>query len=165
MQVIKTNLPVLTEFCGMQPYTGDYSYQSLKDYMKEAERLLAKRGNKATLKGDALMSSFIKKDGKEAMLQLKRDNYNIKLADFVVGADQMRMLDVVDGHIVPRVGLVYLTPRNHWGRAPFYSSEKILGSWHIKTLWFNMGALLLMCILAAILLFADFPGRYVRTKQ
>jgi ABC-type multidrug transport system ATPase subunit len=165
MQVIKTNLPVLTEFCGMQPYTGDYSYQSLKDYMKEAERLLSKRGNKATLKGDALMSSFIKKDGKEAMLQLKRDNYNIKLADFVVGADQMRMLDVVDGHIVPRVGLVYLTPRNHWGRAPFYSSEKILGSWHIKTLWFNMGALLLMCILAAILLFADFPGRYVRTKQ
>ena len=152
MQVIRTNLPRLTAFCGMKPYQGDESYQSLYDYMKEAESLLSKRSNQLTLKADALVSNFIRQHGKEALLQLKRDNYNTKLEDCVIGADQQRMLDVIGNYIVPRTGLIYLTPQSKVGRAPFYSSEKILGSWHIKTLWFNMGILLLMCIVMVILL-------------
>ena len=152
LQVIRTNLPQLTAFCGMKPYQGDESYQSLKDYMKETEALLSKRSNQLTLKADALASNYIRQNGKEALLQLKRDNYNTKLEDCVIGADQQRMLDVIDNYVVPRTGLIYLTPQSKIGRAPFYSSEKILGSWHIKTLWFNMGVLLLMCIIMIILL-------------
>ena len=152
LQVIRTNLPQLTAFCGMKPYQGDESYQSLNDYMKEAEAILSKRSNQFTLKADALVSDYIRKNGKEAFLQLKRDNYNIKLEDCVIGADQRSMLDIIDNHAVPRTGLIYLTPQSKIGRAPFYSSEKVLGSWHIKTLWFNMGVLLLMCVVMVILL-------------
>jgi len=152
LQVIRTNLPQLTAFCGMKPYQGDESYQSLNDYMKEAEAILSKRSNQLTLKADALVSDYIRKNGKEAFLQLKRDNYNIKLEDCVIGADQRSMLDIIDNHAVPRTGLIYLTPQSKIGRAPFYSSEKVLGSWHIKTLWFNMGVLLLMCVVMVILL-------------
>ena len=152
MQVIRTNLPQLSAFCGLKPYQGDESYQSLNDYMKEAETILSKRGNQLTLKADAIASNYIRQNGKEALIQLKRDNYNTKLEDCVIGADQQRMLDVIDNYVVPRTGLIYLTPQSKIGRAPFYSSEKILGSWHIKTLWFNMGVLLLMCIVMVILL-------------
>ena len=152
LQVIRTNLPQLTAFCGMKPYQGDESYQSLNDYMKEAEAILSKRSNQLTLKADALVSDYIRKNGKEAFQQLKRDNYNIKLEDCVIGADQRSMLDIIDNHAVPRTGLIYLTPQSKIGRAPFYSSEKVLGSWHIKTLWFNMGVLLLMCVVMVILL-------------
>ena len=152
MEVIRTNLPKLTAFCGMKPYQGDDSYESLNIYLKQAEDILAKRGNQFTLKGDALVSNYIRQNGKDAFLQLKRDNYNTKLEDCVIGADQRRMLDVVDNYIVPRMYSIYLTPQSQIGRAPFYSSEKILGTWHIKTLWFNMGVLLLMCIIMVILL-------------
>ena len=162
MEVIKTNLPVITEFCSMKPYQGDYSNTSLYDYMKEAERLLSKRSNEVSLKADAKVSAFIRQHGKEALLDLKRDNYNLKLEDCVIGADQQRMLEVVDNHIVPHTGLIFLTPRNNMGRAPFYSSEKIIGSWHVKTLWFNMCILLLMGVLVTILLLTDCPGRYIR---
>ena len=153
MEVIRTNLPTLTDYCQMKPYQGDYSYQSLHNYMDEAEHLLAKRSNEFSLKADALMSRLTRQIGKEAVLELKRNNYNTKLEDLVIGADQKRMLDIIDGHIVARTGLIFLTPRNNWGRAPFYSSEKIIGSWHVKTLWFNLGVLLLMCILTATILF------------
>jgi hypothetical protein len=51
------------------------------------------------------------------------------------------------------------------GRAPFYSSEKILGSWHIKTLWFNMAVMLLMCLVVAGFLFADYPGKLLRKSD
>ena len=152
MEVIRTNLPQLTAFCGLKPYQGDDSYESLNIYLKQAEAILAKRGNQFTLKGDALVSDYIRHNGKDAFLQLKRNNYNTKLEDCVIGADQRRMLDVVDNYVVPRMYSIYLTPQSQIGRAPFYSSEKILGTWHIKTLWFNMGVLLLMCIIMVILL-------------
>jgi len=162
METIENNLPQLTAFCEMKPYSGDKSYESLYAYMKEAEQILAARGNKASMRQDAMMSKLIREQGKEAVLQLKRDNFNIKLQDFVIGADQQRMLDVIDGSIVPRTGLIFLTPQSRCGRAPFYSHEKILGEWHIKTLWYNMSILLIMCVIVALMLFSDCPGRYLR---
>jgi ABC-type multidrug transport system ATPase subunit len=162
METIRMNLPDIISYCQMKPYQGDYSYTSLYDYMKEAENILAKRSNDATLKADNKMAAMIREQGKESILQLKRDNYNIKLEDCVIGADQRQMLDVIDGHLVPRMSIIYLTPRSQCGRAPFYSSEKIIGSWHIKTLWFNMSVLLLMCIILTILLLTDWPGKIIR---
>ena len=162
LQVIRTNLPQLTAFCGIKPYQGDESYQSLYDYLKEAESVLSQRSNQLTLKADALASNYIRQHGKEALIQLKRDNYNIKLEDCVIGADQQRMLDVIDNYVVPRTGLIYLTPQSKMGRAPFYSSEKVLGSWHIKTLWYNMSILLIMSIIMVILLMTDYPGKLIR---
>ena len=165
LNIINTNLPVLTEFCGMAPYDGDGSYHSLYKYMKEAEKILAKRGNDFTLKKDAMISTIVKTQGKDAFLELKKDNYNIKLEEFVTGADQLRMVDVVGDYLVPRSGIIYLTPHNKMGRAPFYSSEKVLGSWHIKTLRFNLGIIFLMSVIAIILLLTDYPGKYLRKEQ
>ena len=162
IETIRTNLPELTAFCDMQPYQGDYSYESLRQYLKEAEDILSERGNEATLQADAIMSEMIRQNGKEAMVSLKRDNYNINLEDCVIGTNQKRLLDVIDNHIVPRSGIIFLTPRNHFGQAPFYSSEKILGDWHIKTLWFNMAVMLLMGIIMSVFLFADWPGKKIR---
>ncbi len=152
MDVIHENLPVITAYCGMKPYRGNDSYESLKAYMKDAEHILATRSNKVTLKADAQTAQIIRRNGKEALLQLKRDNYNLKLEDCVVGADQHSTVQVVENTIVPRTGIIFLTPQSTLGRAPFYSSEKILGSWHFKTLWFNLAMLLLMCIVVTTLL-------------
>ena len=165
LRVIHTNLPMISEFCGMAPYAGDDSYQSLHDYMKEAERILSKRGNDFTLKKDAMISATVKKQGKDAFLEVKKDNFNIKLEEFVTGADQRNMVEIVDDRLVARSGIIYLTPHNKFGRAPFYSSEKILGSWHIKTLWFNLGVICLMSLIAIILLLTDCPGKYMRKEQ
>jgi len=165
MAVIRTNLPLVTDYCGMKPYSGDESYQSLYDYMKEAENLLSKRSNDISLKADALTSRYVREHGKESLLDLKRQNYNIKLEDCVIGADQRRMLEIIDNYAVPRTGLIFLTPQSTVGRAPFYSSEKIVGQWHVKTLWFNMAVLLLMSIIAIVLLLTDCPGRYIRKSE
>jgi uncharacterized integral membrane protein len=165
LNVIRTNLPTLSAYCGMEPYAGDYSFASLHDYMAKAERLLVERGNKATMQADAVMSRMLREQGKEAVIRLKRANYNSKLEDCVVGADQKHMVEVVDGYLVPRTSIVFLTPQSHIGRAPFYSSEKVVGDWHIKTLWFNLCVMLVMCVLSAILLLTDCPGRFLRKEN
>ncbi len=162
MEVIRTNLPRLIDYCGIQPYQGSYDYQSLYDYMQNAEKLLVKRSNKLALQRDGVMNKLLRNMGKDGVLQLKRDNYNLKLEDCVVGADQHSMVDVIDNILVPRTGLIFLTPFSTCGSAPFYSSQKVIGSWHIKTLWYNISILLLMSIICIILLLTDCPGRYVR---
>ena len=165
MEVIRKNLPRITAYCDMQPYQGDYGYESLKAYMTEAENILSKRSNELSLKINAQVSSFIRQNGKEALLDLKRNHFNTKLEDCVIGADQQRMIEVVEDCIVPRTGLVFLTPQSKVGRAPFYSSEKIVGPWHIKTLWFNIAVLLLMSIIMTVLLLTDTPGRWIRKNS
>lgn len=162
MEVIKNNLPKLTAFCGMQPYQGAYDYTSLDTYFKEAEKILSQRCNKLALQGDAVMSRLIREKGKDAVLDMKRSNCNTKLEDCVMGADQQRMLDIIDNQIVPRTGLIFLTPQSNIGRAPFYCCEKIIAGQHVKTLWFNMAVLLLMSVVMTVLLMTDCPGRYLR---
>ncbi|MBQ8158073.1 MAG: ATP-binding cassette domain-containing protein [Prevotella sp.] len=162
LNVIRTNLPRLTAYTGMKPYTGDESYQSLYDYLKEAEQLLTKEGMTLTMRADKQMGKRIREEGKEAVLDLKRQHFNLKLQDCVMGADQPKMLEVIDDVIVARTGTIFLTPQSTIGRAPFYSSEKRLGSWHVKTLWFNISMMILMCIITALLLFNDCPGRFIR---
>jgi ABC-type multidrug transport system ATPase subunit/uncharacterized integral membrane protein len=164
MEVIRTNLATIAEYCGIEPYKGDHSYQSLYDYMKQAEKILSKRSNKITMEADAAVAAFIRENGKEALLKLKRDNYNLKLEDCVVGVENKRTLDVIDNHIVSRTGMVFLTPHSKMGRSQFYSSEKIIGSWHIKTMWYNIAVLLLMSIIVTVLLLTDCPGRYIRKE-
>ena len=165
MEIIQKNLPKVTAFCEMKPYEGNNSYESLKQYMKELEDTLARRANKATLELDAMVARIIRQEGKEAFINLKKDNFNIQLEDFVVGVSEKRLLNVIDDAIVPCRGHIYLTPQSKTGRAPFYSSEKILGSWHIKTLWFNMAVMLLMCLVVAGFLFADYPGKMIRKGE
>ena len=162
IEVIRDNLPRVTAFCGIQPYQGAYDYQSLYNYMQEAEKNLVKRSNKLALQRDAIMGQLLRTVGKDGVLALKRDNYNLKLEDCVVGADQHSMVDVIDNCIVPRTGLIFLTPFTSCGNAPFYSSQKVVGSWHFKTLWFNISIMLFMSLLCIILLLTDCPGRYVR---
>ena len=164
MDVIRKNLPVITDVCGLEPYAGDESAESLRAYMQQAKRILARRSNDATLRADALMAKFIRQNGKEQMVQLKKDHANTRLEELVTGADQQRPLDIIDGYIVPRSMTIFLTPRNHCGRAPFYSSVKMVGSTPVKTLWFNLAVMVLMMMVAAGLLLNDVPGKFVRKQ-
>ena len=38
LNVIRTNLPLVTNYCGMKPYTGNYDYASLRTYIDQAEK-------------------------------------------------------------------------------------------------------------------------------
>ncbi|MCQ2077256.1 MAG: ATP-binding cassette domain-containing protein [Bacteroidaceae bacterium] len=162
MEVIKNSLPQLAKVCNIKQYSGNYSYQSLKDYFEQASKVLSDRGNKTTLALDKQVSAMIRTIGKDAMSQLKRDNYNIRLETLVLNSSDSHLCKVVNGHIVPNSGFVFVEPTSANGRAPFYSSEKIVGEWHIKTLWYNIFILIMMCVGASLCLFFEFPGKLLR---
>lgn len=161
MAIIRTNLPRLQQVCGIA-YDGDFDYESLTAYFSEAKAKLSEASNTLTLQKDRIVSAFIKEHGNEAAVRLKTNSYNIQLENLVTNGDSESAIEIVDNHIVPLVGTIFLTPVSHNGRAPFHSSEKILGSVHIPTLWYNMAVMLLMCILLTAVLLADIPDKVKR---
>lgn len=174
LTVIANEIGTLAEVCGMEPYTGSLEasaynekvYESLNDYFERAEDILSDMGNRPVLLADRVVTAKMRELGSsEALSRFKKDNVNTKLETLVLNGNADNLCEVVGGHIVPRSGFVFLEPRTHNGRAPFYSGVKILGETRIKTLWFNMGVLLLMCILVSLALFFDFPGGKMRKEN
>ena len=159
LAVLRNELPTLAEATGIEPYEGDYSYESVSSYLEQAKGILSNVCNTFTLSKDNQLNEMIREYGKEEMLNLKRTNCNIRLEEFVTGGDSEEDILVVDDCIVPQVGRIYLNPKSTNGRAPFYSSVKRLGSKEIPTLWFNMGVLLLMCVILTVILLMDIPEK------
>lgn len=162
MDVIKKALPIIADVVPMPEYQGAYDYASLRKYTDEAKDKLMDRSNKATLKEDGIVTERLRLIGKEAFKEMKRSRYNLRLEEMVANLDVKHTHDIVDGYIVPRVGLVFLTPRTDLGKAPFYSSVKIIGGKQIPTLWFNISMLALYSLLLMLLLYNDCLGRFMR---
>ena len=157
MAVLRAELPHLARVCGMEPYAGDESYDSMTAYFDAARKILNDRGNRATLAMDREVSAFIRENGMETLRALKRDSYNLQLENLVLGRDAERRCSIVGSHILPRCGAIFLPPRSTNGRAPFYSGIKRLGTLEIPTPLFDIAILVLMCIFAASCLFVNFP--------
>ena len=173
LAIVRNNLPVLWERFGIKPYGGrleDIRQETLdtavladiRAWLTYAEDTLVTIGTRATLAADRWLSDYQKIHGREALITLRRNNCNEFLESLVINASSEDLYTVRDGTIVPRVGQVWLDPSSRNGRAPFYSSTKIVGNIKFSTLAFNIGILVLMCLSAGILLFLDIPGRFIR---
>jgi len=164
-QLLYNELPRLAEICEMEPYSGDSSYMSLKTYIKTADSILLKRSNKATLDIDKIKSDKINELGLDEYRDFRMSHSNEKLENVVTNATAPDQFEIIDGTIVSRVGQIYFDPVTHDGRAPFYSAYKVVGNWYIKTMWFNIGVLLMMCLVCGVLIYTDCIGKYMRKSN
>lgn len=165
LELIRNELPRLSAFCGMEPYAGDWSYESLLNYITEADSFLARQVNTARLAQDKEVRNRIKLIGADAETALKQANSNMQLENLMVNRNTEKMYKVCKGSIVPCCGYVFLTPRSTNGRAPFYSGVKVVGHYEIETYWFDLMVLLLMCLVVGACLYTDFPGKFVREER
>lgn len=163
--ILQKNLPTLTAFCRMDAYSGDWDYESLNAYLKEAGRILDKRLNVATIATDRRVSEMVRELGKEAVMELKRSNYNLQLDNLVNNTGALEYAVVRGESIVPCGFIISLTPESRCGRAPFYSGVKRLGNRIIPTPVFNLFVMLIICLLLSLCLYLDVPGRYVRKAR
>lgn len=163
-KVLSAGLRQLSVDCGLEPYSGDSSYDSRWEYLDNAKKTLSDRGNRLTLMTDARMVPIARERGNEALSQMKKDNTNLQLENLMVNLNSSHTHTVVNDRIVPRVGYVYLRPQSRNGRAPFYSGVKVVGNMEIPTYWFNLSVLLFMSILLSFCLITDIPGKFVRKE-
>ena len=153
--LMRNELPYIAELCRIQPYRGAYDYQSLHDYLDEAALTIAPAYNKAALKADKILSQR-----KDDLREMKRNHCNTQLENRLAGLNPTTdNCAIVNNHLIPTAGWVYLTPRTNCGNAPFYSSEKRLGQLTFSTLTYNMMVMGLMTIVAILTIILNVPSK------
>lgn len=175
LEIVRRGMPVLWEQFDIRPYNGDMDAirygkfdstvrTDVQNWLSYVQDTLGTIGSRATLAADKWLTDYRSGHGREALISLRKNNCNRFLESLVTDSDSDELYTVIDGTIVPKVGQVWLDPPSKNGRAPFYSSTKIIGKMKSSTLLFNTCVLVLMCIGAGLLLFMDIPGRYMRKR-
>jgi len=159
LAVLRCNLPRLMDKCCLGPYSGDWSYESLSETFSSAESILTTVSGMASDEIEKRVEVQLKERGKDGIVQLKKDNYNLQLEQYVVNGDTQSKTVLVHNHIVPTYGYIFIDPTSRNGRAPFYSSVKIIGNYEIPTLEFNIMILLMMSLVCICLLLLNLPER------
>ncbi len=155
---VKGTLPRICKIAGIAESS------SPAQTVSEASSAFAAIGNQATLEKDLMVSEIISERGMDALVECKRSSYNLRLEDLLTGASEPDPYVRVSGCLVPRQGMVFLTPVSTNGRAPFYSGIKVLGNTKIPTFAFNICILLLMGMFLTILLLINIKSIKLKDK-
>ena len=156
--LVKGTLPHICEVAGV-PFEGTPS-----EDVAAANAAFSEVCNSATLEKDRLVRDAVADQGMDAMVRCKQDNYNIRLEELLTGASEPAPYVVVGGSLVPKTGAVFLTPVSKNGRAPFYSSIKVIGGAKVPTLLYNLCILLLMGIVLTIFLLINIKSIKPKVK-
>lgn len=101
---------------------------------------------------DEVFKALIDSLGKAGVIAMKKQYFNESLADLMLNSNNMnRIAETPDG-LVQYMDPVYRKPDSEYGRAHFYASEKLIGSYSIKTLWFNIMVIWLFTLVLYIAL-------------
>lgn len=128
-------------------------------YLDKVDSALHERAHNFTAYLDQIQEKDIREKGTEWVTEQKKKYHNSAIEDLVMGAGSRNFYKEHRNRIYPAVGQIYIVPDNPFGRAPFYSYEKKLGSMLISTYNFNLLIIGFFALLAIIAIFAEFPGR------
>ena len=156
--VIRNEVQKLADTWELQPFEqldkldkqtyDEATYTALKNWLRESDKKLYRQSSLYTRAVDRDKQAFIDSFGNKALVDLKFANLNKQLEQTLINTASEKMVSIEDDILVPQMGTVYLDPPQHYGRAPFYSSVKLLGSLRIPTLQFNLTVLAIWCLIA-----------------
>lgn len=158
LQTMRNELIVLGRAARIAPYMPG---ENVEAYLDKAEEALRVRSDNFTALLNRKQQEQIEKTGAEAFNALKKTHHNQAVEELVLGTASNRFYVEAHHRIYPKIGTIYFDPESPWGEAPFYSHAKKLGSYQFSTFTFNLLMLGIFGLLVIILIFAEFPGRFL----
>lgn len=156
---LHNELAVLSRAARIDPYVPES--ESVEDYLDKAEEALRVRSDNFTALLNRKQQQAIAAIGPEAFNRLKKTRHNLAVEELVLNTASNRFYVEAHHRIYPKIGTLYFDPESPAGRAPFYSHAKKVGSYQFSTFTFNLLMLGIFGLLVIILIFAEFPGRFL----
>jgi ABC-type multidrug transport system ATPase subunit len=128
--------------------------ESTKNYIKTINKAYIRAYNKANDERDEIIRSFQKTpEDKETFLQLKREQYNDRLAEFVENSNEPVRIVEHKGMLIQKIDPIYLDPESNLLKAHFYSPrKKFLGTYY-DTFWVNAIVIWMMSVIFFLVLY------------
>jgi len=165
MTLLINELPFLMEYSGLKPYTGDWAYGSVEAAILDAKHALKKRYGKLSMEVNKDVNALVRSVGKTELARIKKENCNVQLENLMVNRMTTKLCHVAGGHIVPSSAYVFVAPRGRCGRSQFYCGVKRVGDTLVPTFWFDLGVMIIMCLVLGGVLFMDFDKKIIPLRK
>ncbi len=124
-------------------------------YLENIQDLFQEKYRLAVAHNDEVYANLTETIGKDELYQLKKSHFNESIESLVENRNEFNKLVRSGDYLVQRKDPIFKEPVSHYGRAHFYASEKIIGTWHFDTVYFNVAMLWLMNLVLYLILLKD----------
>jgi len=147
------------------------------DYIRKVNRCYINVYNRFSDRRDKIIQSYQQSpEEKEKFIQLKRNFYNDRLAEFVENSNESVRIVEYKGHLIQKIDPIYLDPEPNLIRAHFYAPQKKVFGTFYSTFWVNTIVIWLMSLILYIILyfrglrklmevFDNLNRRYIAKKE
>ncbi|MDA1119397.1 MAG: ATP-binding cassette domain-containing protein [Bacteroidetes bacterium] len=165
IRTIKNEFEILGTIDGNQSlnrlsdFTIGYFTESTKEnglyYLSSLKRKYQTLQNDANEARERMYAQLIDSLGTDRIQQIKDKNYNKGLANLVQNRDELIKVLETNNRYIQKKDPIFMYPDSKIGRAHFYAPVKIIGSWKIDTLWFNLAMIWAITALFYLALITD----------
>ncbi len=128
--------------------------ESTKEYIRKVNKVYIRAYNKASDNRDKIIRTFQSTpEDKRRFIQLKRDYYNDRLAEFVENSNEPVRIIEYRGHLIQKIDPIYLDPESNFIKAHFYAPRKKVFGRSYDTFWVNTMVIWFMSLLFFLLLY------------
>ncbi len=125
-----------------------------RTYIRTINKTYIRAYNDANDKRDEIIRSFQKTpEAREKFIQLKRDYYNDRLAEFVENSNEPVRIVEYKGRLIQKIDPIYLDPESNFLKAHFYAPRKKLFGKYYETFWINTIIIWLMSVIFFLVLY------------
>jgi ABC transport system ATP-binding/permease protein len=128
--------------------------EDTKIYIKTVNKAYIRAYNKASDDRDEVIRSFQRTpEDKDRFIQLKREQYNDRLAEFVENSNEPVRIVEYKGQLIQKIDPIYLDPESNLLKAHFYAPRKKLFGVYYDTFWVNTIIIWLMSVILFLILY------------
>jgi ABC-type multidrug transport system ATPase subunit len=123
------------------------SLENIKNQLNEVKASLSGIRDRLIYRKDSIQRQLIHELGStDKLIILKQKNWNESLAELVLNLNELHKVSESKHKLIRKMEPVYQIPSSRNGRAQFYSAVKVLGHYHIDTIWFNVIVIWIMTL-------------------
>jgi len=128
--------------------------ESTKEYIRKVNKVYIRAYNKASDDRDKIIREFQENpEDKEYFIQLKRDYYNDRLAEFVENNNEPVRIIEYRGQLIQKIDPIYLDPESDFVKAHFYAPRKKFLGKSYNTFWVNTIVIWFMSFIIYLILY------------
>ena len=128
--------------------------EAAANYVRRVNKFYIKVYNRANDDRDNIIRSYQKSpEEKEEFINLKRDYYNDRLAEFVENSNETVRIVEYKGKLIQKIDPIYLDPEHNLIKAHFYAPQKKIFGVYYSTFWVNTLVIWLMSLMLYLVLY------------
>ena len=165
LQILHDELEILGDDPNLFPFeyidnlNVDYFDENIAeetlDYLTYLRFAYQETAREATRKRDSIYQVLVDSIGEEGLFNLKQDNHNEQLADFLTNRSEINKIIRIKNRFIQKKDPIYMIPASNVGRAHFYAPFKKFNAQLYDTKWFNLMVIWIFSFILYVLLLLD----------